>query len=71
MNPRKMIRVCLVPSNPVSPVDVYILKASDKKQGVLEHAFMQEIRNLNLESERAKMSARSLRSGDKNEIQKK
>lgn len=75
MNPRKMICVCLVPSsNPVSPMDIYInisLKASDKKQGIPEHAFMQEIRSLNLESERAKMSAESLRSGNKNEIQKK
>ena len=55
-------------------LDIYInisLKASDKKQGIPEHAFMQEIRSLNLESERAKMSAESLRSGNKNEIQKK
>ena len=74
MNPRKMIHVYLMPSsNPVFPYRYiyFSLNTLDKKEGIPGHAFMQEIRSLNLEPERAKMSARSLMSGDKNEIQKK
>lgn len=73
MNPRKMILVYpLSSSNSVPPRGIFLWfeGAQIGKQGILEFAFMQRIRSLNLGSEKKKMLAPVRRCGSKDETEK-